>query len=338
MLTRLAGRDAAPGQDFLLALADDRGLLPPASLRVAGRGFDLADCACDRPGFQLLAHKLIEVSAAVPAVADPAALAPYTRPLPAYHDLAACRATILRHGLLPRSKPLARHILRAGFSNVALPHKARAPPLASPALTPASADACAPFFQYNAKLLARLVSAGSPLPSARAQALNAAALHDLRPAAPALALALSMEVLDAPPALLARLDALCQGAPCGRLSIVSDEAARVKIPVFALPVSPELRAALAAAGLRPRTDTLLCAWNFHRMPVLTDLLAARAEAPARLASERDTRRWLAAAAAAHPALAPLLPECSRQAAGLFRSARATPAQPALDFWFELARP
>ncbi len=264
----------------------------------------------------------------------------FTQQLPAYDNIAACRAVITANALLTRNKSILPKITRAGFSAVSLPSKSRQH---NHTLHAASAAACESLFRYNAKFISRIVSAGSPLQTAQGQLLNIAALHALEPTTPSIALATSMEVLDAPAALLHAIETHSRAGdnkPCGRVSLVTNEALRLKIPIFKLELSSPLLQALTDAGFAPRkhTTALFVAYNTADTPIVTDLICTRSAAALTksktpiLQTEEITRRWLAAAAATHPQLAPLLSECSRQAAVNFKSHVATPAQPALDLW------
>lgn len=340
-LTRIAGKDGTAQQDFLLSVSDEQGLVAPACMRVKGRGFDLAECQCDARGFSQLAHKIIELSSTIPCVSRECDLAGFATRLPAYHDLAQCRAVIVKHGLLTRTDRMnTQRIIRAGFSAVSLPNKSRR---CQQTAAVATAAACESIFKYNAKMLSRIVSQGSPLSSAQGQLLNMAALHGLKPECGSVGLAVSMEVIAVPGSVMRALEAksrACSGA-CGRVSLVTDQALRLKMPVWKLDVTPELRTDLAAVGLQPRkgVTAVLVAFNEHDMPIVTDVAAVSGPEKAEsveLKTEAETRRWLAAAASTHAGLAPVLGLCSEQAAVNFKSHVTTPAQCALDFWYHVS--
>ena len=203
---------------------------------------------------------------------------------------------------------------------------------------PASSAACASLLRYNAKFVARIVSSGCALQTAQHQLLNIAALHALEPAEPSLALASSMEVLPVSAGLLSQIQAASGSSmskATGRVSLVTSDAASVKMPVFAVELGAELRDQLASEGLCIKHKQVYCTYNMHNMPILTGVVCAQNNAIS-LTTLNQTRRWLAAACSAHPALAPLLPLMSSQAAINFNSAIGTPASSALDCWFALA--
>lgn len=339
-LTRIAGKDGSAQQDFLLTASEQHGFAAPASMRIRGRTFDVSECQNDPTGFAQLAHKLIELSSAIPCIKSDADMRCFTQQLPAYDNIAACRAVITANALLTRNKSILPKITRAGFSAVSLPSKSRQP---THTLHAASSSACESLFRYNAKFISRIVSAGSPLQTAQGQLLNIAALHAFEPSKPSIALATSMEVLDAPAALLHAIETHSRAGDnkvCGRVSLVTTEASRIKIPVWKIQLTSDLLEALTAANLSPRKQAtaLFVAYNTADTPIVTDLICTRSAADSTksnaqiLQTEEITRRWLAAAAATHPQLAPLLSECSRQAAVNFKSHVTTPAQPALDLW------
>ena len=338
-LTRISGKDGSAQQDFLLTASEQHGFAAPASMRIRGRTFDLADCQSDPAGFSQLALKVIELSSAIPCLSSHADMRCFTQQLPAYDNIAACRAVITANALLTRNKSILPKITRAGFSAVSLPSKSRQH---NHTLHAASSASCESLFRYNAKFISRIVSAGSPLQTAQGQLLNIAALHAFEPSKPSIALATSMEVLDAPAALLQAIEthSRANDKPCGRVSLVTTEASRIKIPVWKIQLTSDLIEALTAAGFAPRkhTTALFVAYNTADTPIVTDLVSTRIAADSTksnapiMQSEQTTRRWLAAAAATHPQLAPLLSECSRQAATNFKSHVTTPAQPALDLW------
>ena len=120
---------------------------------------------------------------------------------------------------------------------------------------------------------------------------------------------------------------------------MTTEASRIKIPVWKLQLTSDILDALTAANFAPRKQAtaLFVAYNTADTPIVTDLVSTRTAVASKsntqiLQTEEITRRWLAAATATHPQLAPLLSECSRQVAINFKSHVTTPAQPALDLW------
>ena len=126
-LTRISGEDGSAQQDFLLSATDENGFAAPATMRIRGRTFDLTDCLCDPTGFTQLAQKVIELSSAIPCLSSHADMRCFTQQLPAYDNIAACRAVITANALLTRNKAILPKITRAGFSAVALPSKSRQP-------------------------------------------------------------------------------------------------------------------------------------------------------------------------------------------------------------------
>lgn len=343
-ITRLAGRNGDALHEFIVTLLPaDTFNAPIQHMRVRGR---LIDCSEGNAasGFPAIAHALIGATFTIPSAAT---LPSFTAPLPAYHQLAQARAVIGALSLLPREPEHQALLLRAGFLKADI--QAGQTPKRTPGRRTTFVSDMQSFtnlFKYNSKILARFSSA-HPQHSLRAAQhllLNIAALNALTPQPEAchIALATSMEVLEIPHSLLQQLRTHSEQTTeaIGRVSLITQQALRMKMPVFKLTQTIHLQQALCAAGLAPthRNADLFVLFNTEDHIIVTNLVSTRSQATphniaAQLArSELLARRWLAAACAAHPPLHPLQASLSAALAARFKSHVSYPACPALDFW------